>query len=60
MKARYCSARARTENPVQIHLLPTGEFEQQIKRPFEPVDIDEEGRLPVVGRAIVLFERQIH
>ena len=42
MKARYCSASAQHGNLVQVDLLPTREFEQQVERPLEAVDVDDE------------------
>jgi len=30
-------------NFLQVDLLPPGEIEKEVKRPLEPVDIDDEG-----------------
>ena len=32
---------------MQIDLLPAGEFEEEVERSFEPVDVDAQGRFAV-------------
>ena len=32
-------------DPVQVHLLPAGEFEKQVERSLETVHVDAQGRL---------------
>ena len=46
----------------EIHLLPASEFEQQIERPLESVEVDRERRLSgrAIGLEILVLDRGFH